>query len=214
MRIGDSKEVARVFLSVADNPNTFENTLIDPSNIHADVIYDALSALLSANNPLYSILGSYLLVTASDMVPFVPCQPLAIALGAKLGFPLAFPITSAGQTTAGVLAFTLARRAVDKEKIRDYAAKLEPEALAKFEEFQRLSAGGTKQDDRNVLLALIGLRLAPFFPFSAGNYLLGSATAVPLSLFTLATLFGCLLSNFISTSIGAGGAAAVLHLSS
>ena len=62
------------------------------------------------------------------------------------------------------------------------------------------------------LLALIGLRLAPFFPFSAGNYLLGGTTSVPLRSFLAATLLGCLLSNFVSVSLGAaaGGAAAAV----
>lgn len=178
----------------------------------AQMFDGVLSAISPSEHPVASILGSYALVTAADMVPFLPCQPLAVALGAKLGFSLAFPITAAGQTTAGILAFTFARRAADTDMIRDAAAaRLEPEALEEFEEFRIMTAGGTKEDDRNVLLTLIGLRLAPFFPFSAGNYLLGSATAVPLSLFTGATLFGCLLSNFVSTSIGAGGAI-ILHL--
>ena len=60
--------------------------------------------------------------------------------------------------------------------------------------------------DAKILLALVGLRLAPFFPFSAGNYLLGGTTSVPLRLFVIAPLFGCLLSNFVSVSVGAGGA--------
>lgn len=170
------------------------------------------SITIFSDSPIALITGSYALVTAADMVPFVPCQPLAVALGAKLGFSVAFPVTVAGQTTAGILAFSFARRAADTDLFRDAAtAKLRPDALDAFEKFRNITAGGTKKDDRNVLLSLIGLRLAPFFPFSAGNYLLGSATAVPLYLFTIATLFGCILSNFVSTSIGAGGAM-ILHL--
>jgi uncharacterized membrane protein YdjX (TVP38/TMEM64 family) len=68
-----------------------------------------------------------------------------------------------------------------------------------------------EQDDRTILLTLAGLRLAPFFPFSAGNYLLGGTTAVPLSLFAIATFLGCLLSNFVSTTVGAGGTMILQH---
>jgi hypothetical protein len=71
------------------------------------------------SHPVATILGSYMLVTASDMVPFVPCQPLAVALGAKLGVLWAFPITAAGQTTAGLLAFSVARRAADSDLVRE-----------------------------------------------------------------------------------------------
>jgi uncharacterized membrane protein YdjX (TVP38/TMEM64 family) len=157
-------------------------------------------------HPIATVLGSYLLVTASDMVPFVPCQPLAVALGAKLGVVWAFPITAAGQTTAGLLAFSAARRAADSDLVRDAGdTKLDSETRAKLQEFRKMTSSD-EQDDRTILLTLMGLRLAPFFPFSAGNYLLGGTTAVPLSLFAVATLLGCLLSNFVSTTLGAGGA--------
>lgn len=175
-------------------------------------LYDGIVSAINPNvddHPFATILGSYLLVTAADMVPFVPCQPLAIALGSKLGFSLAFPITSAGQTTAGVLAFSAARRAADSDLVREASGRLDPEALVKFDEFRRQTSR-EERDDGSILLGLIGLRLAPFFPFSAENYLLGGGTAVPLSLFTVATLFGCLISNLFSTSLGAGGAAIIL----
>jgi uncharacterized membrane protein YdjX (TVP38/TMEM64 family) len=157
------------------------------------------------DNLIPTVLSSYALVTISDMIPFLPCQPLAVALGAKLGFSWAYPITLAGQTTAGVLAFSLARRAADTELAQEYLDSLDEEAMEKFREFQ-LTTSSETQDERTLLVALIGLRLAPFVPFSAGNYLLGGTTAVPLSLFFVATLVGSLLSNFLSTSVGAGGA--------
>lgn len=167
---------------------------------------DILSLLDIHEHPLTTLLSSYVLVTASDMIPFVPCQPLAIALGAKLGFSYAFPLCSAGQTTAGLFAFTAARRAADSSLVQQQVLnKLDPQAIQKFDEFKRQTSQD-EQDAKTILLGLIGLRLAPFFPFSAGNYLLGGATAVPLSLFFLATLLGCLLSNFVSTSVGAAGA--------
>ena len=84
-------------------------------------------------------------------------------------------------------------------------AKLSPEAIQKLQDF-RILTSVEEQGDMKILLALIGLRLAPFFPFSAGNYLLGGTTSVPLRLFVLATLFGCVLSNFVSVSLGTGGA--------
>jgi len=174
-------------------------------------------------HPITTILTSYFLVTACDMIPFVPCQPLAIALGAKFGFSIAFPITSLGQCTAGILAFTYARQLSnnvindntsdkDSEEEEDttiYTKKLSPEALQKLQEFRTLTST-EEQGNIKILVALIGLRLAPFFPFSAGNYLLGGTTSVPLTLFGLATLFGCLLSNFLSVSLGSAGGALLL----
>ena len=165
---------------------------------------DLLANLDLSQHPVTTLLASYCLVTAADMVPFVPCQPLAIALGAKLGFALAFPITAIGQTTAGILAFSAARKASDTDLARK-ALELNPEAVQKLEELRTLTSA-EEQGDGKVLLALIGLRLAPFFPFSAGNYLLGGTTAVPLRLYVLATLMGCIASNFLSVTIGAGGA--------
>jgi uncharacterized membrane protein YdjX (TVP38/TMEM64 family) len=177
-------------------------TILKPPLPGLDIV---LSAFDLDDHPTFTVLGSYLLVTACDMVPFVPCQPLAIALGAKLGFPLAFPITTAGQTTAGVFAFTVARKATDLQLVQDSLRKLnDDDAVAKFEDFKRMTSE-EEQDDRSILLGLIALRLAPFFPFSAGNYLLGGGTSVPLRLFAIATLFGCILSNLLSTSIGSGG---------
>ena len=59
-------------------------------------------------------------------------------------------------------------------------------------------------DEWTVFLALVGLRFAPFFPFSAGNYLLGGATTVTIRSFIVATILGCLASNAISVLIGMG----------
>lgn len=142
-------------------------------------------------------------------MPFVPCQPLAITLGAKLG-PWAFPICVIGQTLAGVLAFRSARVVADADRVQDVLDNLGDGAYDKFQEFRRFTAGdgGRSEDEEiegKVLLALIGLRLAPFFPFSAGNYLLGGATGVGVRPFFLATLIGCVLSNFVSVSVGMGG---------
>lgn len=165
-----------------------------------------LSGLEFSQHPLTTVLSSYFIVTASDMIPFVPCQPIAIALGAKLGFSLAFPVTLLGQTTAGILAFSGARKAADSDLAQNMASsKLSAEALEKLDELRSLT-DAKEQGDGKILLALIGLRLAPFFPFSAGNYLLGSTTSVPLRLFIVATFLGCIASNILSVSIGAGGA--------
>ena len=182
------------------------------NDMPSSMLFDnLLSTLDVSQHPTATIIASYCLVTASDMIPFVPCQPLAIALGAKLG-PIAFPITALGQTTAGVLAFTASRRLSNsiimeegEMEIMISNAKLSPEAIQKLQDF-RILTSVEEQGDMKILLALIGLRLAPFFPFSAGNYLLGGTTSVPLRLFVLATLFGCVLSNFVSVSLGTGGA--------
>lgn len=173
----------------------------DDSNLLNDVI----STLDISQHPILTVLVSYILVTASDMIPFVPCQPLAIALGAKFGFMTAFPITTLGQTTAGILAFVIARKASNTDLTKQITTEqLSQEAQEKFIEFRQMTTSEQIGDDNKILLALIGLRLAPFFPFSAGNYLLGATTAVPLYLFIIATIMGCIASNFISVSIGAG----------
>lgn len=166
---------------------------------------DALSALEFSDHPLTTVLVSYCLVTVADMVPFLPCQPLAIALGAKFGFSVAFPITALGQTTAGFLAFSAARQASNSDFAKQQTMQLSEEAQLQLQEFRKMT-NAKQQGDAKILMALVGLRLAPFFPFSAGNYLLGGTTSVPLGLFLLATVFGCLASNFLSVSIGAGGA--------
>jgi uncharacterized membrane protein YdjX (TVP38/TMEM64 family) len=158
---------------------------------------------------MFTTLSTIALVTASDMVPFVPCQPLAIALGSKLGL-WAFPLCVTGQCLAGVLAFKASRAAADSDAVQKVLDSLGEDGKRQFEEFRKLGKTTHGQDceqgEGKVLLALIGLRLAPFFPFSAGNYLLGGATGVSLRPFIIATLFGCLLSNFLSISVGIGGA--------
>jgi len=160
------------------------------------------SSICSTIPSLPVFISSLLLVTASDMVPFVPCQPLAMTMGAALGV-WAYPICITGQTTAGVLAFLVSRKASDSTQVQQVLEGLaSSEARDKFEEFKQL---GTTEEESKVLLTLIGLRLAPFFPFSAGNYLLGGGTSVGLRPFFLATLLGCLLNNILSVSVGIGG---------
>lgn len=114
----------------------------------------------------------------------------------------AFPICVTGQALAGILAFSFARRAADSQHLAEVLNSLGDEARTEFQNFRKL---GSTESEEKVLLALIGLRLAPFFPFSAGNYLLGGGTSVGLKPFVVATLVGCLLSNFLSVSVGIGG---------
>eukprot|EP00586_Coscinodiscus_wailesii_P014165 CAMPEP_0172506004 /NCGR_PEP_ID=MMETSP1066-20121228/191090_1 /TAXON_ID=671091 /ORGANISM="Coscinodiscus wailesii, Strain CCMP2513" /LENGTH=188 /DNA_ID=CAMNT_0013282845 /DNA_START=108 /DNA_END=676 /DNA_ORIENTATION=+ len=164
-----------------------------------NAVFHAVGEIESPSLP--EIVTSFAIVTASDMVPFVPCQPIAIALSAKLGLA-AYPILVVGQTVAGVLAFQASRKTANSKIVADALNSLDVETAKKFEEFRRL--GGT-EDESKVLAALIGLRLAPFFPFSAGNYLLGGATSVNIRPFLIATLFGCALSNVLNVSVGVGG---------
>ena len=163
---------------------------------------DAPSSFATSMPSPQVLVSSLLLVTASDMVPFVPCQPLAISLGATLGI-WAYPICVFGQTLAGVSAFSSSRTAADSQQVQRVLDGLgSKEAREKFKELRQI---GTIESEGKVLLALIGLRLAPFFPFSAGNYLLGGGTGVGLRPFVVATLFGCVLSNLLSVSVGIGG---------
>jgi len=171
---------------------------------------DHLSTILMTTIPdPITILSTVAIVTASDMVPFVPCQPLAVTLGATLG-PWAFPICVTGQTLAGILAFQSARALADTDTIQTLLDDLGDETRDKFQDFRRLGTTSNNDDNDNnnegtVFLALVGLRLAPFFPFSVGNYLLGGATGVSLRSFVLATVIGCVFSNFVSVSVGMGG---------
>ncbi len=181
-----------------------QEDIVNPIFSLPPLLNDVLANMDVSQNPAATIFASYCLVTAADMIPFVPCQPLAVALGAKLGFALAFPITAIGQTTAGILAFSAARKAANTDFAKE-TVQLNPEAMQKLEDLRKLTSA-EEQGDSKILLALIGLRLAPFFPFSAGNYLLGGTTVVPLRLFIVATLMGCIASNFLSVTIGAGGA--------
>lgn len=218
--------------------------LSEPFWSSSGIISDAVAAEMSSSLlPQGTELAvSFALVTASDMIPFVPCQPIAIATAAKLGW-IAYPILVAGQTTAGLFSFTLARKTADSGAVQNELSKLNPKAVAEFEEFRtKLGASSSSlsfgvsggdvgtpetgrdgdvgfdadtngntnattdiESERKILLALIGLRLAPFFPFSAGNYLLGGATSVGARPFVIATVFGCLLSNIINVGVGVGG---------
>ncbi|VEU36384.1 unnamed protein product [Pseudo-nitzschia multistriata] len=177
---------------------------------------------------LSTAISTIALVTASDMIPFVPCQPLAVSLGAAYG-PTAFPVCVIGQTLAGVLAFSSSRKLSDPERIRGLLDSLGDEGNQNFKEFRALLPDNKNNkrdasdaesleiddrstpyssgyDERTIFLALVGLRLAPFFPFSAGNYLLGGATNVGLRPFILATFLGCFVSNLASVGVGMGGA--------
>lgn len=195
-----------IFLAQNDPKSSFLAQLQTPSLEVGGIFGSLLDGLDFSKHPMIAIFTSFCIVTVSDMVPFVPCQPIAIALGAKLGFLVAFPITLFGQTTAGVLAFSGARKAAASDIAQNVASsKLSEEAMETLEELRNMT-DAAKQGDGKILLALIGLRLAPFFPFSAGNYLLGSTTSVPLRLFIVSTLLGCITSNLLSVGLGAGGA--------
>jgi uncharacterized membrane protein YdjX (TVP38/TMEM64 family) len=194
--------LSNVLLSASDVAPSDE--IIFPPQVPS-FLNEILSTLDFSQHPISTALFSYCLVTAADMVPFVPCQPLAIALGAKLGFSVAFPISAMGQTTAGILAFSAARKASNSEFAKEQTLNLSDDAQRQLQEFRNLT-NTEEQGDATILLALIGLRIAPFFPFSAGNYLLGGTTTVPLRLFFIATFLGCLASNVLSVTIGAGGA--------
>ena len=107
------------------------------------VVNTVISGLDISQNPIITGVVSYLLVTIGDnMVPLVPCQPCTIALGAKLGFALVFPIIKKkGQTTTGVVDFTTSvRKASDADFIQEkYTSKLSPEDCEKVQNFQHSS---------------------------------------------------------------------------
>jgi uncharacterized membrane protein YdjX (TVP38/TMEM64 family) len=108
-----------------------------------------------------------------------------MALGSHLGV-WAFPICVLGQTLAGLLAFASARTAADSDRVQHVLDSLGTQAESKFNEFRQLGTGEERTVLLALILALIGLRLAPFFPFSAGNYLLGGGHSRPNT-----TFFNC-----------------------
>ena len=169
-------------------------------------------------NP-FVVLSTTALVTAFDtMVPFVPCQPLTISLGVRYGV-WAFLVCVVGQTLAGVLVFQLSRKVSDAKKVQRVLESLGDNGQLRFQKFKTKSllgggdTGGASEKERTVFFAL-GLRLAPFFPFSAGNYLLGGATDVGLRPFVLATILGCTFSNAVSVLLGMGGAELLMNTAS
>ena len=122
-----------------------------------------------------------------------------------------------GQTLAGVLAFHSSRTVAKVAQVQQMLASLGDAGRLRFQKFQLQSrlgeggddatgGGGAAEPERTVLCALVGLRLAPFFPFLAGYYLLGGATEVGFWPFVVATLLGCTVSNAISILLGMGGA--------
>jgi len=182
-------------------------------NVDTIVNYVDMKMASDSAPSLPKVISTIALVTASDMVPFIPCQPLAISLGSQMGI-YALPICVIGQTSAGMLAFRAARIASDSKELQRVLDSLDDKARQEFESFRKLGSTDVTDDkdtesqfqkESKVLLALIGLRLAPFFPFSAGNYLLGGATGVSIRPFFIATIFGCILSNILSIGVGMGG---------
>lgn len=143
-----------------------------------------------------------------------------------------------GQTLAGIIAFQSSRKLSDTDQIKQVLDSLNEDGNQQFQKFRNEILGGggggdgddgddgrresdtfgvddknTKVvDERTVFFALVGLRLAPFFPFSAGNYLLGGATNVGIRPFVLATILGCLASNALSVLLGMGGAELVTDI--
>ena len=134
-----------------------------------------------------------------------------------------------GQTLAGVLAFQSSRKVSDAKEVQKVLASLGETGKVSFQKFKTESLLGDgesesesesasgksiSEKERAVFFALVGLRLAPFFPFSAGNYLLGGATDVGLRPFVLATILGCTLSNAVSILVGMGGAELFMNTAS
>ena len=136
---------------IATTNDAIEQSQLTTTYDTSPLLNNLLSNFDIKQHPITTTLTSYCLVTACDMIPFVPCQPFAIALGAKLGFGIAFPITSLGQCTAGILAFTSARQLSnnvinksdedsEEEETMMYTDKLSPEALQKLQEFRSLTS--------------------------------------------------------------------------
>ena len=112
-----------------------------------------------------------------------------------------------------MLAFRSARLVRHAGGVERAVKGLNEEALELFRSVQTLGATDGGGGDGRVLMVLIGLRLALFFSFSTGNYLLGGARGVGLRPFLIATVIGCTLSNFVSVTMGMGGGELLKQLS-
>ncbi|OEU21490.1 hypothetical protein FRACYDRAFT_235116 [Fragilariopsis cylindrus CCMP1102] len=239
------------FFSFLNYPNTKDSDVwISLSTLGTEVYNNVITTTTTIPIPdITTIFSTILFVTVSDMIPFVPCQPLAISLATVYGI-YAYPICVLGQTCAGIIAFQSSRLFSNTEKVQNVIENLNEDSNELFQNFQnkilkkqkpkpknknddkserskgvigevigtmtkrRSNGNDTTYDDNDdndtdvdewtVFLALVGLRFAPFFPFSAGNYLLGGATTVTIRSFIVATILGCLASNAISVLIGMG----------
>jgi len=201
-------EALSVVASAAADPTPPPDWSLDSILSVVNHLPDVASTLLAHSPPPPDpvlALTTVALVTANDVVPFIPCQPLVVAVASQLGV-WAYPLCVTGQTLAGLIAFASARTAAQSTMVQNKAADLlkdNPKALEKFRAFQNV---GSNSSERTVFLALLGLRVTPIFPFSIGNYLLGSATRIGYRPFVVATFLGCCISQSLSVSVGMGGA--------
>lgn len=147
------------------------------------------------------------LVTLSDMIPFVPCQPIAVALGSTIGW-IALPICAAGQLLAALFSFIIARKSTESTAAQNAFDTLPPNAKKILERIKNTEPNDVGEPDNSLqtFATLIALRFSPF-PFSAGNYVIGSLTNVGLRSFGFATAIGCIMSNFASVGVGVQGMA-------
>ncbi|MEA1833116.1 TVP38/TMEM64 family protein [Methylobacterium durans] len=132
-----------------------------------------------------------LFVVATLLV--IPCTPLTIAAGVAFGW-WSLPIVLAAATVGSVLAF-VAGRTLLQDRVRALIAR-RPAMKATVE---AVGEGGWQ------LLTL--MRLSPFVPFNAQNYVLG-ITDVRAGAFLVSTLLGMLPGTVVCVYLGVIGRAA------
>jgi len=157
-------------------------------------------------------------VAMCECVPLFPTQPLSVASGLLFGAQHGALYMLVGTTTAALLAYNIARgvgRPLAERIIREEMAEggkgENDEAApgpvqAKLQEVQETIEQGTFWQQTG---AVCFLRLTPFVPFSASNYVLG-LSPLPMMPYLLGTASGMAFWSVVYASIG-GASRALLR---
>mmetsp|Transcript_35386 Transcript_35386/g.67691 ORF Transcript_35386/g.67691 Transcript_35386/m.67691 type:complete len:274 (-) Transcript_35386:128-949(-) len=166
--------------------------------------------------------GMYgLFICAMEMIPFVPCGPIAMTAGLLYGTTKGLLTHILGQEAAALGAFLvgrlLVRRALGWTKL--LKGEPAPRSVQRQRNYNctsvwRLQAklvlvldGMDKSSFRRQFLTFLLLRQSPLVPFSICNYTVGALTRLPLLPYALGTLIGCIPGNLVWVSVGAAARA-------
>ncbi|KAG1669889.1 hypothetical protein FOA52_002415 [Chlamydomonas sp. UWO 241] len=142
-----------------------------------------------------------LVVTALEMVPLLPTQPLTISAGLIFGAGKGSALIILAAMLAAVGAFLISRgvgRSLAEKVVVKEAGEHGP-VQAKIAEVTRaIRQGGPWQQ----LTAVLLMRLTPVVPFSAANYVLGM-TPIGLPAYIVATFLGASVWAGLYCSLGA-----------
>ncbi len=162
-------------------------------------------------------------VAIAESIPLMPTQPLSLASGLLFGTQKGAACMLIGTTLASLIAFTIARGVgrplaerilrhemkgveVDSEGTRVASGTKGFSVQAKLMEATEAIENGTFNQQ---FFAVFVLRMTPFIPFSASNYMLG-LSPLPLTPYVSGTVAGMFFWSFIYASFG-GASRALLR---